>query len=61
MSLMQLVFIVFLILKLIGQVDWSWWWIASPLIVELSIQVAMLIWKEVDPVSFARFWGGRRR
>lgn len=25
------VFIVFLVLKLIGQIDWSWWWVTAPL------------------------------
>ena len=30
-GLSGLVFIVFLVLKLIGQIDWSWWWITSPL------------------------------
>jgi len=23
--------IVFIILKLIGQIDWSWWWVLSPI------------------------------
>lgn len=23
--------IVFIILKLIGKIDWSWWWVLSPL------------------------------
>lgn len=25
------VFIVFMILKLTGDIDWSWWWVLSPL------------------------------
>jgi len=24
-------FIIFLILKLTGNIDWSWWWVTSPL------------------------------
>jgi hypothetical protein len=24
-------FIVFLVLKLIGTIDWSWWWVTAPL------------------------------
>lgn len=24
-------FLVFLVLKLIGQIDWSWWWVTAPL------------------------------
>lgn len=26
-----LVFILFLALKLLGKIDWSWWWVTSPL------------------------------
>lgn len=26
-----LLFIVFLVLKLVGVIDWSWWWVTSPL------------------------------
>lgn len=26
-----MVFIVFLVLKLLGKIDWSWWWVTSPL------------------------------
>ena len=24
-------FVVFLVLKLTGHIDWSWWWVTSPL------------------------------
>ena len=30
-------FIVFLVLKLVGIIDWSWWWIAAPLWIPLAI------------------------
>jgi fatty acid desaturase len=33
------VFIVFLVLKLTGNIDWSWWWVTSP----LWIGVAFLV------------------
>ena len=28
-----LLFIIFLVLKLIGFIAWSWWWVFSPLII----------------------------
>jgi len=31
MSLPSLLFVVFLTLKLTNYIDWSWWWITSPL------------------------------
>jgi hypothetical protein len=30
-SLLGLLFIIFLVLKLTGVIDWSWWWVTSPL------------------------------
>lgn len=29
--------IVFIILKLIGVINWSWWWVISPLLIEAVI------------------------
>ena len=26
-----MIFLVFLTLKLLGEIDWSWWWITAPL------------------------------
>ena len=31
LSLMPVLFIVFLILKLTNNIDWSWWWVTCPL------------------------------
>lgn len=30
-SMPNALFLVFLVLKLTGVIDWSWWWITSPL------------------------------
>lgn len=30
-------FIVFLVLKLTGVIDWSWWWVTSPLWIPVAI------------------------
>ncbi len=43
-----LLFIVFLILKLTGNIDWSWWWVTSPLwlpgvLVIIFIIIAMIL------------------
>jgi hypothetical protein len=32
-------FIVFLLLKLSGKIAWSWWWVISPLLVQLGFFV----------------------
>ena len=38
-----ILFVVFLILKLTGDIDWSWWWVASPLWIPIAIVVAFVI------------------
>jgi hypothetical protein len=42
-SLVFVVFIVFLVLKLTGVIDWSWWWVTSPLWLAAMATVAALI------------------
>ena len=42
-GLSKMVFIVFLVLKLTHTIDWSWWWITSPLWIPISIIIIMLI------------------
>ena len=31
--------IVFIVLKLCGVIDWSWWWVLSPLWISLAIVI----------------------
>ena len=38
----SILFIVFLVLKLTGTIDWSWWWVTSPLWIPLAIAAAVL-------------------
>jgi len=35
------IFIVFLILKLTDNIDWSWWWVTSPLWIPVVIGFAI--------------------
>lgn len=34
--------IVFIILKLVGAIDWSWWWVLSPIWIVLIIWLLIL-------------------
>lgn len=38
----MVLFIVFLVLKLTGTIDWSWWWVTSPLWIPLVLAVTVL-------------------
>ena len=37
------VFIIFLVLKLTHVIDWSWWWVASPLWVSVLIVPVLIL------------------
>ena len=36
-------FIVFLVLKLLGHIDWSWWWVTAPLWIPAAIVGAIVL------------------
>jgi len=42
-SLTMTLFIVFLILKLTNNIDWSWWWVTCPLWIGLTIVISVLL------------------
>jgi H+/Cl- antiporter ClcA len=42
-SLYTIVFIIFLILKLTGNIDWSWWWVTSPIWIPILLFVGVLV------------------
>ena len=49
-SLVMVLFIVFLILKLTDQIDWSWWWVTAPLWIPLGIVLVVSI------IAFLIMW-----
>jgi len=42
-SIPTILFIVFLVLKLTGEIDWSWWWVTSPLWVPLAAVFVLIV------------------
>ena len=42
-SLTTILFVVFLVLKLTGHINWSWWWVTSPLWIGLAIFLAFFL------------------
>jgi len=34
-------FLIFMTLKLTGNIDWSWWWVISPLWIPLALIIAI--------------------
>ena len=42
LGLGSVLFIVFLILKLTDNINWSWWWVTSPLWIPITLGVIIL-------------------
>lgn len=43
MGFTELLTIVFVVLKLIGTIDWSWWWVLLPEIIGVIFYVLLMI------------------
>jgi hypothetical protein len=56
-SLPLLLFFVFLVLKLAGGIDWSWWWVTAPLWLPAALVVGGLILAAVLGVSVYKVVG----
>jgi hypothetical protein len=41
LSLSAVLFIVFLVLKLTGNINWSWWWVTSPLWIPFALVMSI--------------------
>jgi hypothetical protein len=42
-GLTGVLFVVFLVLKLTGNIDWSWWWVTSPIWIPILILLSIVI------------------
>jgi hypothetical protein len=42
-GLTGVLFVVFLVLKLTGNIDWSWWWVTSPLWIPVALALSFLV------------------
>ncbi len=38
----SILFLIFLVLKLTGSIDWSWWWVTSPLWIPFALILLFL-------------------
>ena len=43
LGLCDVLTIVFLVLKLVGAIDWAWWWVFSPTLIALGLYVVLLV------------------
>lgn len=38
-----ILFVVFLILKLCGTIDWSWWWVTAPIWISIGLKLFIIL------------------
>ena len=53
-TLIGFLFVVFLILKLIGVIDWSWWWVFAPLWIPAVLAIVIVAIFKI--VKLLRLW-----
>jgi hypothetical protein len=41
-SFASILFLIFLVLKLTNYIDWSWWWVTSPLWISTLIMIFLI-------------------
>ena len=47
LGISDVTFIVFLTLKLTGVIDWSWWWVTSPIWITVVLMLLICIGEEL--------------
>jgi ABC-type polysaccharide/polyol phosphate export permease len=52
--------LLFIALKLAGVIDWSWWWVTSPIWIPLAVFAVFMVILGVLALVFRDRRGGRR-
>lgn len=42
-NMAPILFLIFLVLKLTNQIDWSWWWVTSPLWISFALLIVIIL------------------
>ena len=42
-GILDVLTIIFVVLKLCNVIDWSWWWVLSPALIGIALGIIMLI------------------
>lgn len=49
--------VVFVVLKLVGTIDWSWWWVLSPMLISIGFTILVLVGFGIYSVYWDRKYG----
>lgn len=55
-GLLEILTIIFIVLKLCGQIDWSWWWVFAPIWIPISIGILIGIF-----IFWIKGWTGKNK
>lgn len=56
-GLPTILFVVFLVLKLTNNIDWSWWWVTSPLWIPIAFVAVIFVFVIIIGVIASMFGG----
>lgn len=54
MGITELLTVAFVVLKLLGKIEWPWWQVLLPEIIAVAIYLAIFLWGLFDSLSFRR-------
>ena len=54
MGITELLTVAFVVLKLLGKIEWPWWQVLLPEIIAVAIYLAIFLWGLIDSLSFRR-------
>lgn len=43
LNLTSVLFVIFLVLKLTGNIDWSWWWVTAPVWIPIGLGISLFL------------------
>jgi hypothetical protein len=43
LGLSSVLTIIFVVLKLVGVITWNWWWVLSPILIDIGLTIIVLI------------------
>ena len=60
----SLLTIVFIVLKLTGVIDWSWWWVLSPIWIDIALTIILIVGFAIYAASMdskSEYYSGRKK
>lgn len=52
MGITEVLTIIFVVLKLTGRIDWSWWIVCLPEIIVVALYLGVFIWDVVERIMY---------